>query len=137
MIEVKFKKYEGGSSLAWEQLGSVKSLVGKGGEIGFIKPNFNNPNKNIALLLKNAAGESLVVVCRPEVTKLVREKKMSLPQLAGLPVIGAQPEGAEEPILLVVLPGDSATVMFKADDIKEETTEVSETSFLPEELVAF
>lgn len=140
MIKVKFEKYQGNDSVEWQDLGSLKSLAGKGGTIGFMKRNFNDPAKNVAILVERADGTSAVIPCKDDVSRLLRDKKMNLAQLAGLHVIGAEVEGQENPILLIVLPGKTAGVQsFSVDEIEEvQVANVeAEAAFLPEELVAF
>lgn len=144
MIEIKFEKYEGKGRAEWHVLGTLKAIAGKGGTIGFMKRNFNNPAVNVAVLVTRADGTSKPIPCKAEVSKMLRAGKLTLPQLASLPVIGAEVTNEEtgklEQIFLVVLPEKTAGVQsFNVDEIEEvKVANVeAEAAFLPEELVAF
>ena len=129
-MALEFKKYEGGPSTLTD-LGSVKSIAGKGGKIAFIRNNFNNPDKRVALLITNSNGESAVLACSQQVSDALRSKQMNIAQLASLSVV-ENAEGAH----YIAMPATGGLQEFSVDSITTATTEVS-AEFLPEELIAF
>ena len=129
-MALEFKKYEGGPSTLTD-LGSVKSIAGKGGKIAFIRNNFNNPDKRVALLITNSNGESVVLACSQQVSDALRSKQMNIAQLASLSVIENE-QGAN----FIAMPATGGLQEFSVDSITTATTEVS-AEFLPEELIAF
>lgn len=127
---LNFQKYQGGtSSLA--SLGSVKENAGKGGKIAFVRNNYNNPDKRVAVIITNANGESAVVACSQQVSDALRNKQMKIEQLANLQIVQN-----EEGINFIAMPATGAIQEFSVDALTAEPTPVSAT-FLPEELVAF
>lgn len=127
---LSFQKYQGGtSSLA--SLGTVKANAGKGGKIAFIRNNYNNPDKRVAVVVTNADNESAVVACSQQVSDALRNKQLTIQQLADLEIVMN-----EEGIHFIAMPATGAIQEFKVDELKSEPTPVSAT-FLPEELVAF
>ena len=127
---LNFQKYQGGTaSLA--SLGTVKENAGKGGKIAFVRNNFNNPDKRVAVVITNADGESAVVACSSQVSDALRNKQLTIAQLAELNIIQN-----EEGINFIAMPATGAIQEFSVDALKSEATPVSAT-FLPEELVAF
>jgi hypothetical protein len=129
-MALEFKKYEGGPSTLTD-LGSVKSIAGKGGKIAFIRNNFNNLTKRVAVLITNSNNESVVLACSQQVSDALRNKQMNIAQLASLSVI-ENAEGAN----FIAMPATGGLQEFSVDSITTVTTEVS-TEFLPEELIAF
>ena len=127
---LEFKKYEGGPSTLTD-LGSVKSIAGKGGKIAFIRNNFNNPDKRVALLITNSDGNSAVLACSQQVSDALRNKQMTIAQLANLSVIEN-----EEGINFIAMPATGGLQEFSVDAITSVATEPS-SEFLPEELIAF
>jgi hypothetical protein len=67
---VKFGKYEGATTL--EDLGSLKSIVGKGGSVKLSKKNFFNPEKRVVVIAQHKDGQSAVISCSKEVSKHAR-----------------------------------------------------------------
>jgi hypothetical protein len=129
-MALEFKKYEGGPSTLTD-LGTVKSIAGKGGKIAFIRNNFNNPDKRVALLITNSNGESVVLACSQQVSDALRNKQMNIAQLANLSVLENE-EGAH----FISMPATGGLQEFAVDAITSVATETSSV-FLPEELIAF
>ena len=129
-MALEFKKYEGGPSTLTD-LGSVKSIAGKGGKIAFIRNNFNNLEKRVAVLITNSNGDSDVVSCSQQVSDALRNKQMNIAQLASLSIVETV-EGNN----FIVMPATGGLQEFSVDAIITVTTEVP-VEFLPEELVAF
>lgn len=113
------------------ELGTVKALAGKKGKISFIRKNFNDATKRVAVVLTNAKGESALISCSKQVSDALRSKQMTIAQLAGLTVLEN-----EDGVSFISMPGTGGLQTFEADAIKASVTEVS-NEFLPEELVAF
>jgi hypothetical protein len=129
-MALEFKKYEGGSSTL-TNLGTVKSIAGKGGKIAFIRSNFNNLDKRVAILITNGNGDSDIVACSQQLSDALRNKQITIAELAGLSIVENE-EGAN----FITMPATGALQEFSLDDIKEVTT-TTVTNFLPEELIAF
>ena len=91
---VEFKKYEGGTAELTD-LGTVLSVAGKGGKIGFLRKNYNNTEKRVVVVLTNKAGNSAVVPCSKQVSDAFRAKKLSIAQLAGLNIVEVEDEKGE------------------------------------------
>lgn len=85
-MAVPFKKYEPNTAELTD-LGTVKAVVGKGGKIAFIRKNYNNPEKRVAVIFTNAKGESATVSCSKQVSDALRKKEINVAQLAGLSVL--------------------------------------------------
>ncbi len=134
---VQFAKYEAKDN--WDSLGTVKAIVGKGGKIGFMKRNFSNPEKNVAIVLTNKKGESTVISLHKDLSKLVRAGKVTIPNLLGFDVIESKEilEGREDFTRMVVLPTSGGVQEYSVDAVKEVAYQAEEaSSFLPEELMA-
>jgi hypothetical protein len=129
-MALEFKKYEGGPSTLTD-LGSVKSIAGKGGKIAFIRSNFNNLDKRVAVLITNGSGDSDVVSCSQQVSDALRNKQMNIAQLASLSIVETV-EGNN----FIVMPTTGGLQEFSLDAISAVLPEMT-TEFLPEELVAF
>jgi hypothetical protein len=131
---VELNKYEV-TTAELEDLGTVKSLVGKGGKIAFIRKNYNDVSKRVVVLLTNANGNSATIPCSKQVSDAFRAKKLTVAQIAGLSVIETK---AEDGSLrqFVSMPATGGVEEFAIDKVKEATTEVN-AQFIPEELIAF
>lgn len=127
---LQLKKYEGGSSLLNSQ-GTVRANAGKGGSVTLIRKNFENPDKRVAVLIKDVNGNSEIVACSSAVSQAFRDKKIDLHQLVNFEILQN-----EDGINFISMPASGAVQEFKIDDLNAEPTPVS-ASFLPEELVAF
>lgn len=131
-MALEFKVFTRNEDSALTDLGTVKAIAGKGGKIAFIRRNFNDPKKRIALLITNKKGESAVVACSEQVTKGIREGKLKLAQLLGLSIIENE-EGRN----FVSMPATGAIQSFEVDSIKVAEMETEEAAFVPAELIAF
>ena len=128
-----FKKYEKTESNLTE-LGTLKSLAGKGGKIAFLRKNFVDKTKRVALVVTKKDGTSTVIPCSKQVSDLVRNEEITINQLAGLQVVeGENKEG--ETTHFIVLPQGGGLQEFSADKLKDESFEL-EAEFLPENFVA-
>ena|SRR5690349_4380988 len=131
-MAIEFKKFARGEESSLNDLGTVKAIAGKGGKVGFIRKNYNDATKRIALLITNKEGESAVVPCSEQVSKLVRANKLKLNQLLGLTVLENE-EGRN----FVSMPANGAIQSFEVDKVKVAEIEEVEADFLPQELIAF
>ena|SRR5688572_8037552 len=130
-MALEFKKFTGNDESTLTELGTVKALAGKKGKIAFIRKNFNDATKRIALVITNAKGESAVVACSSQVSAELRNKRMNIAQLAGLQIV----ENAEGHNF-VSMPATGGLQEFEADKLTAATVEVK-AEFLPESLIAF
>ncbi len=110
--------------------GTIAQLIGKNGSISFIRKNLNDPNKRVALLLKDSKGNSGVVSCSAQLSAEIRAKRITIHEIAGLSLLEN-----EEGITFVAMPGTGAVQTIEMKDIKVVSYERSE-EFLPEELLA-
>jgi hypothetical protein len=125
MKSLEFKEFKRADSTV-ENYGTVKEQVGKGGTIGLLEDNFKDHSKRVAIVLKRANGNSVIVSCSERASKALREKKVTLPNLMemsiivgenGIPFISSQGGRIQE---------------FKVDDLKPSVAQPS-TSFLTQE----
>lgn len=139
-----FKKYSRDNSAELKELGTVKSLCGKGGSFRFSKKNFtskrlNKSGNRIALIaiLQQKNGNSAMVVCSQQVSELVRAGEMTSNQFLGLPVIEVERENDEtgkmELVHYITLPQGAETDAISAD---QETDEFENSAdFLPDNFI--
>lgn len=128
-MAIAFKKYQRQDSTLTE-LGTVKSLAGKGGKIAFSRKNLKNKQKLVAVFLTKKNGESAVIPCSEQVSQLVRAGEITLPQLAGLQVCEGEHESGELR-QFICMPQGGGMKEFKTDDLKDESFEASD-EFMPE-----
>lgn len=129
-MAIKFEMYQGTTGELTE-LGTVKALAGKKGKIAFIRKNFNDVTKRVAVVLTNAKGESALISCSKQVSDALRSKQMNIAQLAGCTVLEN-----EDGVNFISMPSTGGLQSFELDAVKASSVEVS-TEFLPEELIAF
>src|SRR5690349_10521847 len=129
-MAIEFKKFARDENSTLNDLGTVAAIAGKGGKVGFIRKNYNDATKRIALLITNKKGESVVVACSAQVSKQVREGKLKLAQLLGLSIVEN-----EEGHNFVSMPATGAIQSFEVDKVKIADVETVEADFLPEELI--
>ena len=110
--------------------GTIANLIGKNGSITFIRKNLKDPNKRVALLLKDSKGNTGVVSCSAQLSTEIRGNKITIHEIAGLSLLEN-----EEGITFVSMPATGAIQEIAMKDIKVVTYERSE-EFLPEELLA-
>jgi hypothetical protein len=110
--------------------GTIAQLIGKKGSISFIRKNLNDPNKRVALLLKDDKGNSGVVSCSAQLSKEIRANNITIHEIAGLSLLEN-----EDGVTFVSMPATGAIQEIQMKDIKVVSYERSE-EFLPEELLA-
>lgn len=129
-MAITFKAYEGAESTLTD-LGTPKSLVGKNGSLGFIKKNFNDPNKRIVLLLKKQDGTSTTVTCSKSVTEGLRNGSLTLNHIADFKIL----ENEEGSCFISMPEGSGGVQLFSVAKLKPMAFE-SNAEFIPEELIA-
>jgi hypothetical protein len=130
-MAVQFKKFEGNDGSTLNDLGTLKTIAGKGGSIGLIRKNFNDPSKRVAVLVTRKDGQSAVIPCSTQVSNALRSKKMKIAQLIGLSVLENE-EGRN----FVSMPATGGVQGFEVDKLNVVEMEAAEADFLPEELIA-
>lgn len=110
--------------------GTIASIIGKNGSISFLRKNIDNPNKRVALLLKDDKGNSGIVSCSEQVSAEIRAKRMTIHEIAGLSLLEN-----ENGISFVAMPATGAIQEISMKDINVVSYNRSE-EFLPEELLA-
>jgi hypothetical protein len=121
--------YQGQSATLTDN-GTIANIIGENGSISFIRKNLNDPNKRVALLLKDSNGNSGVVSCSAQLSEEIRAKRISIHEIAGLSLLEN-----EQGISFVAMPGSGAVQTIAMKDIKVVSYDRSE-EFLPEELLA-
>jgi hypothetical protein len=125
----KLTAYQGQSATLTDN-GTIANIVGKNGSISFIRKNLNDPNKRVALLLKDDNGNSGVVSCSAQVSEEIRAKRITIHEIAGLSLLEN-----EQGISFVAMPASGAVQTIAMKDISVVSYDRSE-EFLPEELLA-
>jgi hypothetical protein len=125
----KLTAYQGQSATLTDN-GTIASIIGQNGSISFIRKNLNDPNKRVALLLKDDKGNSGVVSCSAQVSEEIRAKRMTIHEIAGLSLLEN-----EQGISFVAMPASGAVQTIAMKDISVVSYDRSE-EFLPEELLA-
>jgi hypothetical protein len=72
-MAIQFKKYES-TATDLEIVGTVSSVIGKGGTLKFV-PNTFTSGKRLAIILLNKKGESTVLPCSTRVTNVTKDAK--------------------------------------------------------------
>ena len=136
---VKFAKYEGNANL--NDLGTLKSIIGKGGTLKFSDKNFNSTRitekgtrVKVVVVAKKKDGTSALIPCSNTVSEHLRaarekgaKKVQMLGWLAGLSIVEN-----EEGLNFISMPAGEESEGFSIDSL--EVVETSE--FLPEETIA-
>lgn len=125
---VEFKKYEG-STTEMTDLGTVKDLIGKGGNLTLRQKNFNDNSKRVVIFAEKKDGTSAVISCSKQVSDALRAKKLTISQLAGLSVL----ENTDG-VAFVSMPA-SEGLKYAVDKIKVEATVVTAEAL--QDLIAF
>ena len=141
-MAIAFKKFKRDASQI-KELGTVKSLAGKGGKVKFLRKNFKNKAKSVALILERKDGASAVIPCSVPLSAMLRDSEITMSQLIGLQVIEFPhkdkiDEKTGEPVLVnvIALPQDGGVQEFNLNDLQAEQLELAK-EFLPDELVTF
>jgi hypothetical protein len=127
-MAIKLEMYQGGESTL-TSLGTVVETTGVDGSISFIRKNFNNPDKRVALLLKNKKGESCIISCSAPLSKEIRSGKITVSEIFGLEIIET-----EEGSMFVSMPATGAIQTFAAKQYKAKSVTISD-EFVPSELI--
>lgn len=131
---VKFENYPGSTTL--EDLGTLKTIIGKKGTVKLSRKNFFNNEKRVVVIAKRADGESAVIACSAEVSKHARklqsEGKKQAEILAWL--IGLNVLQNEKEQYFISMPAGEAGEGLSVDTLKVvDTAEIINI----DELVAF
>ena len=117
------------------ELGSIASIVGKGGS--FRPASLNNwadANKRVVLVLAKKDGTSDLVTCSTELSKRLRSKEIKLSQLMGFTIV-EQLTSTGETMNVVVMPNSGTTL--PSVEITDEIVAYEPVStFDPSELIA-
>ena len=138
-MPIAFKKFERDTTEV-NELGTVKSLAGKGGSVSFLRKNFKDKSKSVALILERKDKTSAVIPLSKPLSQMVRDEEITMKQLVGLTVIEFphrdKVDAKGKPVLVhcVALPQGGGKQTFALDELQEETLELSD-EFLPESLV--
>jgi hypothetical protein len=114
------------------ELGTIAELTGVGGKCCLIESNYRNPERQVMIVLKKADGTSTTVTCSPAVSKGLRAKEITLPQVQGFPIIETVSKDGE--IINTVAMPAGGLIEF---NIATEIVEYKAPVFDPSELVAF
>jgi hypothetical protein len=126
-------KFEQRAQAERETLGTVSSIAGKGATISFIKNNFLNPDKRLYIVIKRPDGASASFTCSPNVGNGVRDKSISVSQLAGFPICEAVSQDGEV-FAQIQMPNGQGLVEAGSLDV---VTEFVPEKFDPSDLVKF
>ena len=139
-MPVAFKKYQRDTTEV-KELGTVKALAGKGGKVKFLRKNFKDKSKQVALIIERKDGASAVIPCSAQVSQLVREAEITMPQLIGLKVIEFDHRDKVDPktgkpvkVAVIAAPQGGGIQEFNTDELQAEALELS-AEFLPEGLI--
>ena len=138
-MPIAFKKFERDTTKVTE-LGTVKALTGKGGKVRFLRKNFKDKSKQVAVVLERKDKTSALIPCSAQVSQLVRDQEITMGQLIGLQVIEfphrdkVDAKGKPVIVTLISAPQGGGTQEFNLDELQEETLELSD-EFLPESFI--
>ena len=144
---LKFKKPE---EVKRKELAVIAELVGVNGELSLNPANVANHDKRVIVTMTKEDGTVNRVCCSRNVSKGIRNKSISIPNLVGFSIYESQafqrdnngdqmfdPETGEaltEPYASVELPtGSTQMMVFKTDKVEQYVAPIINTS----ELVAF
>jgi len=131
-------KFEQRTAVERKVLGTVAKIAGPGATINFTKNNFNHPTKRLHVVLERPDGTSFGINCSPAVGSGVRNKTITMSQLAGFPIIEhvVGEEYANAGLVLAMIAMPDGQGLINAGAITEVAEYVPET-FEPSDLVAF
>lgn len=131
-------KFEQRGAVERKVLGTVAKIAGPGATINFTKDNFNHPTKRLHVVLERPDGTSFGINCSPSVGNGVRNKTITMSQLAGFPIIehvvGKDYDNAGLVMAMIAMPEGQGLI--NAGEITNVAEYVPEV-FDPSELVAF
>ena len=108
-MELEFKVYEGAATLT--NLGTVKEIGGENGQLMVLK---DTAADRASIIVKRADGTSARFTCSANLTKIVRDRKITLSELASLNVLAG-----ESGIPFVTMPAGAGTGWIKFADLKD------------------
>jgi hypothetical protein len=130
---LKFENYQREDRV---ELGTVNSLVGKGGKIKFVPKNLADDSKRVAVILEQKDGKSALVVCSENVSKGVRNKEITLANLLGFSVT-EQLTKTGETINVITMPNNGTALIEVAVDSVKIADYQPSGELVPEDLIAF
>lgn len=129
------------------ELGTVASLVGKGGKVKFVPKNLADDSKRVAVILEKKNGESAIILCSKAVSAGVRDKSITLSNLLGFTVTEQQSKSYYdehgnlvqdgETINVITMPTNAANLIEVAVDTVKVTEYEPSAELVPEDLIAF
>lgn len=119
-MALEFKVYQREDAGIFTELGTLKDLAGKGGKLGFIPANFNNPEKQVAIVIKRADGTSTTVACSKPLSAMLRNKEITLGEVALFNVTEA-PNGSN--FVGLPLAAGNGMIEFEIDKLKTKAYE--------------
>ena len=130
MKTLELKPYVSGETITMEDYGTVNQQAGVGGSFrpASLK-NFKDDSKRVAIIVKNAKGESGVVACSSAVSAGLRNKSITLSQLGNLHIL----ENEEGKRFISLSSGTMPEV--KVTSVKEEEVKLTTNSL--KDLIAF
>jgi hypothetical protein len=99
-----------------KELGTLKSLIGDEGKLGFIPSNFSNPSVKVMVLHQLADGRSTKFIASPRVSAGLRAKTITLNHLAGFTVAERKTKDGTAIIKSISMPAEGLQ-WFDAMDI--------------------
>ncbi len=131
-------KFEQRTATEREVLGTVAKLAGPGASINFTKNNWFHPTKRLRVVLERPDGSSFALNCSPSVGSGVRNKEITIPQLAGFPIIKhtVGKEYANAGLIMPIIAMPEGQGLISAGEITEVAEYTPET-FELSDLVAF
>jgi hypothetical protein len=123
-MALNFKVREAQKNVTATVIGTVASVIGKGGSVDFIPSNLLNADKRLYVILTKADGTSDSVICSQAVSDAFRAKEISVNHLLGFE-IKEQVSSAGELYNQINMPSSNASLInFKVDDITVEEFKV-------------
>jgi hypothetical protein len=131
-------KFEQRAQTERKVLGTVANIAGTGATINFTKANFDNDKKRLHVILKRPDDTSFGINCSPAVGAGVRNKTITMSQLAGFPIIEhvVGEDYANAGLVMPIISMPDGQGLISAGEITEVAEYVPET-FEPSDLVAF
>jgi hypothetical protein len=131
-------KFEKRTVVERKVLGTVAEIAGPGAEINFTKDNLTHPTKRLQVILTRPDGTSSAIICSPAVGRGVRNKEITISQLAGFPivehVVGKDYENAGLVMPIISMPEGQSLI--SGGEITK-VTEYKPEVFDPADLIAF
>jgi len=123
-MALNFKVREAQTTVNATSLGTVASVVGKGGSVDFIPSNLTSTDRRLVVILKKADGTQDQVICSQAVSDAFRSKEITLNQLLGFE-IKEQVSSAGELYNQINMPSSNAgLISYSVDNITVEEFKV-------------